>query len=312
MTTKRLNQFEPDTHNGQDRRTGSSRFQRIYKVHVLDRMGDYVVAVRTYKRPLLFRDRTLAMLTKQGLLDRLHVFVGSDLAEYEAACGPLRYHVAPPGGHNAISAICDYFPYGQRIVFLDDDLETFFRYDRETDTFLDHGLSDLLERGFANGSIFGFGYLTNKMWLRKQKEFRPCYSLVSGSSFGAVNEPELIKTATAHDDDVVRSVQYFKAGRTPYTFPGAGFKTRHGKNPGGLQSSGDRADTHAVCVAIGPSLEGWVTTIKQEKCGLWTWKLKPAITIKKMVAQRVLDCSAWPMADSESPLPHMSDQTWPD
>jgi hypothetical protein len=243
---------------------------------------DYVVAVRTYKRPELFRDATLAVLTKQNLLDRLHVFVGSDIAEYEAVCGPLRYHSVPVGGHNAIRAICQFFPRGQPIVFLDDDLETFYNYDWATDTFADTGLGDLLTNGFEINTPFGFGFLTNKHWLRKQRPFRPSYTTLAGCAFCAINEPEVITTPTAHCDDLVRTVQYFKKGCVPYVFSGAGFKTKYARNPGGLQASGDRADTLAVCHAILPSISDWVRSEpEQQKCGLWAWKLLPAMTLRK-------------------------------
>ena len=245
-------------------------------------MSDYVIAVRTYKRARLFHDATLSMLTKQGLLDRLHVFVGSDISEYEAVCGPLRYHPAPVGGHHAIAAICQHFPRGQPILFLDDDMETFYNYDLTTDTFSNTGLHDQITRGFAGGAPFGFGFLTNKLWLRKLRPLRPSYSTMSGCAFGAINEPDIC-TPAAHCDDLLRTVQYLKAGRVPNVLSGAGFKTKYAMNPGGLQASGDRTDTLATCQSLLPYVEDWVMGIVKQSCGLYALRLFSAATLRKLV-----------------------------
>ena len=93
-------------------------------------MGDFVVAVRTYQRAALFQRCTLQILRDQNLADRLTVFVGSDIAEYRALEPDLVYVQAPKGGHNAIRAICEHYPRGTPILFLDDDLESFWGGDQ--------------------------------------------------------------------------------------------------------------------------------------------------------------------------------------
>jgi len=254
------------------------------------RMTDYVITVRTYKRPELFQRATLRVLRDQGLLDRLYVFVGSDIAEYAALEPSLRYIQAPVGGHNAIRAICDYFPRGQPILFLDDDLEEFFQYDVLSDSFQHHGLHELVVSGFAHAP-FTFKSMTNRFWMKSLPSGRPSYSTMAGCYFGSYNEPELITTDTAHCDDLLRTVAYLKRGRVPWAWQYAGFKTKYAKNPGGLQESGDRTDTLAVCHSIGPQLEGWVSGIVQQACGFYAWKLLSAATLKKKIAKLTHDTS---------------------
>lgn len=243
-------------------------------------MTDYVIAVRTYKRPHMFQSHTLQIIKEQGLLDRLYVFVGSDISEYAALEPTLRYIQAPVGGHNAIRAICEYFPHGHPIVFLDDDLGQFRRYDICGDVFHSTGLHDTLLYGFTQAP-FGFGFMTNKMWLKELPLSRQRFSTMSGGCFGAYNQPELITTSHGHCDDLLRTIQYFKAGIIPTTIFGAGFKTKYGTNAGGLQASGDRDNTLRVCEEIRPQVEGWVSRLHQQSCGLWTWKLLPSATLKR-------------------------------
>lgn len=243
-------------------------------------MSDYVIAVRTYRRAHLFSQSTLRVLQQHGLVERLHVFVGSDVEEYRAVCGPLNYIPVPPGADKAIRAICAFFPHGQPIVFMDDDLSDFCMYDQTTDTFLRHGLSEILVEGFRHAP-FSFGFLKNRLWLRRQPRLRLSYGPMPGCFFGAYNQPELITTSHAHAEDTLRTVQYLKAGLVPTIFPGGSFQTRYGITAGGMTDSGDRADTRRVCEEIEPQVRGWCSYMEVQKCGLWAWKWKSPQTLRR-------------------------------
>lgn len=260
---------------------------------------DYVIAVRTYKRPIMFSRFTLKVLRDQHVDDRLYVFVGSDIEEYRELEPDLRYIQVPVGLANAQRGICEYFPRGTPILFLDDDLETFFRYDPDTDTFKHDGLHDLIVKGFERAP-FTFQSITNRLWLRGAKElFRPIYSNMTGGYFGAFNEPELIMTQTGHCEDMLRTVNYLKQGRVPWSYIGAGFKTKYAKNPGGMAASKDREDTRAICESLLPLVADWVQPdIIQQPCGFWAIKLLPAITLKKRLkALSTSGCLSSPTTD---------------
>lgn len=255
-------------------------FRADSKSMLLIEMADFVIAVRTYKRAELFQRATLRVLRDAGLTDRLHVFVGSDIEEYRAREPHLRYVTVPAGGANAIRAICDHFPRGQPIVFLDDDLEEWFWFDVSANTVRHDRLIEFLTEGFEHAP-FTFKSMTNKHWMRSLPPFRPTYATMAGCYFGAYNEPELIGTALAHCDDLVRTVQYLQVGRVPWAWQHAGFKTAYAKNPGGLQESGDRTDTLDVCLTILPYVNDWVRPEpEQQKCGYWSLRLLPAATLK--------------------------------
>lgn len=258
-------------------------------------MVDYVVAVRSYKRAEMFQRATLRVLREQGLIDRLYVFVGSDIEEYRMREPELRYVSVPAGGANAIRAICNHFPRGQPIVFLDDDLEEWFWFDVSENAVRHDRLHEFLTDGFAHAP-FSFKSMTNKHWMRSLPPFRPSYSTMAGCYFGAFNEPELIGTEQAHCDDLVRTVHYFAAGRVPWAWQHAGFKTAYAKNAGGLQASGDRTDTLAICHTIRPSVADWVRPeVEQQACGYWALRLLAPSTLKARL--RASDCSASPKED---------------
>jgi hypothetical protein len=112
---------------------------------------------------------------------------------------------------------------------------------------------------------------------------KPRYAVGSGCAFGARNYPELIVTDSGHCDDVCRTVSYIRAGIQQYCFVGAGFKSpRYGKNPGGLQSSGDRANMMETCERLLPLLEPYASGIRVDHAGLPVVRLLPAATIKRL------------------------------
>jgi len=229
----------------------------------------YQIAVRTYERPDQFQAKTLAMLRLNNCTETLTVFVGSDIEAYKALEPDLRYVQVRKGGANAIADICAHYPRETPILFLDDDLESFYGGDLHT----------MIVKGFERADVWGFGFITNTFWHSTLSEWGPRYATLAGCAFAARNRPELITTPSAHCDDLTRTVQCFRAGILPYVWKKAGFKTRYAWNQGGLQSSGERADTKAVCESLLPHVDGWVRGIRQQPCGLWEIRLLPAATI---------------------------------
>lgn len=240
----------------------------------------FVIAVRTFMRANIFHTYTLRVIREQGLIDKLYVFVGSDIEEYRALDPDLRYISVPKGAANATRAICDYFEPGQPILFLDDDLSEFFRYDISSDTFAKDSLFDIVVEAFAHAP-FDFASITNRLWLRKFPQMGRSYTTLSGCYFGAYNDRSLIPQATSHCDDLSRTISYWRAGLPTYRVMRAGFKTKYAKNPGGLQSSGDRNDTLTVCASIAPFVKDYCSGIVLQDCGYYAWKLLPPATIKK-------------------------------
>ena len=233
----------------------------------------FAVAVRTYERPEIFHTHTLRILREQGLLEELTVFVGSDLQPYQTQDPDLRYVQVPKGGANAIRAICDYYPPGTRILFLDDDLQSYYG---------PKPLRELTEEGFKRADVWGFGFITNKFWLQTAKEWQPRYATLAGCAFAAVASP-LIPTTESHCDDLQRTVQLFRAGIVPYVWSKAGFKTKYAKNPAGLQH--ERTNTLAVCERLFPTLQPYVRDIHQQPCGLYAIRIAPAQTIKRLLKE---------------------------
>jgi hypothetical protein len=271
-------------------------------------IDNYVIACRTYARSHIFPLKTYRMLAHNGLTDRLYIFV-ADQAEkrrYEAALADQPYAaiiVGKLGGANAIRAICKYFPKGQRIVFMDDDLDRFFEFDKDGKFHADSSrLGRYLEDGFETIDKHGLGgftfsFLKNKFWLKGKafKEFRPF--TLAGNFFGVRNDPAMITTEYSHGDDLVRSVRYLERYGGALVYWWAGFDTRYGKEEGGLQASGNRgsaAETLRKTAEVSwaeyrgdPLLQAYALPPKQETGNPFvSMKMKTLPQARKMLEDR--------------------------
>lgn len=277
-------------------------------------IDDYVIACRSYGRATSFPQKTYRMLEHNKLIDRLYVFVATaaekklyreQLPEFPAG----RIVIGAPGLAPVTRCICKYFPEGQRIVFMDDDLEQFFVM-----PFMPSGgkiqkdstvLHKYLEDGFRTidahdlGS-FTFSFLSNSFYLTGKpfKEFRPF--LVGGSFFGCRNDRTLIPVNVGQSEDVLRSCRFFERYGGTLVYWYAGFGTHYGKEAGGMQSSGDRGDaatrlklTKEISQKLYDSeelLQAYATPPQfVENANLWTLKLKNVTQIRKAMKARGLD-----------------------
>ena len=225
----------------------------IKAIKAIKAIDDYVIACRSYKRATVFPEKTYRMLSHNGLTDRLYIFVANKEEKelYEAALKGQVYKqivVGKLGGANAIKAICNFFPPGQRILFVDDDLARFFTFSEDgTYTKDSKALHRYIEDGFDaidryDLGAFTFSFLSNKFYLKGKpfKEFRPF--ILAGNFFGTRNDPALITTKpyTSHADDSQRTCRYIDKYGGVLVYWWGGFDTQYGKEEGGLQASGDR------------------------------------------------------------------------
>lgn len=212
---------------------------------------EYVIACRSYNRASSFPEKTYRMLAHNGLTDRLYIFVANakEKALYETALQGLTYQeiiVGKLGGANATRAICSYFPVGQRILFLDDDLSRFFTFSEDGALTKDaRNLHRYITDGFDtidryDLGAFTFSFLSNAFYLKGKafKEFRPF--ILAGNCFGARNDPAMITTKMSHGDDTQRTTRYIERYGGVLVYWWGGFVTQYGKEDGGMQASGDR------------------------------------------------------------------------
>jgi len=210
------------------------------------------IAVRSYGRHKDIWKKTLSTLSAQTDLDlgrQLVLAVTKDeypLYKAELPAVPmLDMIIVPKGGHNATNGLIDYFPDGEKIIFMDDDISAVKMYKDIMD-------KDSRDNEVALGRLFGYAFgcfgstpfgfdFTPNLMFKQGKPFAE-FKLrkIGGAWWGAVNDKSALRTEQSHEDDNIRTA------RALHNHGGVGSinwlvaTTAVGTNRGGMQSSGDR------------------------------------------------------------------------
>jgi len=259
---------------------------------------DFVIACRTYKRYQTFIKKTYQMLKDNNLLDRLYIFVANEEERilYEEALANLEHRpciIGEIGCEGATRATCNYFPEGQAIFFVDDDLARFYNFSSpgvwvkkatNLKAYIEDGFKTIDENNLGGFTVSGY---SNKFYLKGKpfKQFLP-YTL-SGSCFGARNDKELIITKYGHLEDILRSCKYINKYGGCLVYWYAGFDTNYGKEPGGMQSFG-RENTKELSIKVwgeDPLIQKYYKAPAPDKSGHWANKRKASPGIYKSLLQ---------------------------
>jgi hypothetical protein len=222
---------------------------------------DFVIAVRSYDRPDLIMIKTYAFLKECGLLDKTYIFVANQ-TEYERYKINLqkdgfdlqRLIVGERGGAAINRFISNYFPEGQRLLCLDDDLMSSTLYNKDTKKFCNGSphFRSVIEECFTvmeanNFGSFTFNYHTsnspNGLLARASPKISFKNNFLQGSHYGTLNNRELLHTddIDSQIDDTLRTAKFFNRYGGVMTYHYFSIKNMTvGVEKGGLQSSGCR------------------------------------------------------------------------
>jgi hypothetical protein len=215
-------------------------------------MCDYVVAIPSYKRAATLKKKTISLLQRQNIdKDRIYIFV-ADEEEKELYTAELpeyyREIVVGVVGMGAIrNFITDYFPEGQRIFHIDDDIDRFNLLTREkvkkeeikaeSRPFQPDELHQAICHGFKECDETGFGLwgiypAPNDYFMRTNVTYDLRY--IPGGYWGCVNSKS-IRITMDDKEDFERSIKfYLKDGGVVRVQYVCAF-TRCYKQPGGMQ-----------------------------------------------------------------------------
>ena len=208
----------------------------------------YIVAIPSYNRAELLKSKTLTMLQK-GDVDRkrIYVFVANEEEEavYKKTLDPRTYHkivVGEKGITQQRRFIVRYFPEGQAIVSVDDDVESLQRLSSDgeklvtmtdIDAFFRSAFDELRQRGLY---LWGAYPTPNPFYMKGQKPVTTGLRFVIGLLHGFINRHDADlrpSLETAEKEDVHLSILAFIKDGGVLRFNHVSFKTKF-KAPGGL------------------------------------------------------------------------------
>lgn len=207
---------------------------------------DYIVVIPSYKRSKTLRDKTLALLKRKGIpASIIFIFVASEeeRIEYESVLPATDYNtiiVGVPGMGHIRNFITAYFPVGQRMINIDDDISDFKEL---VDGKLEDGdMIKAFTEGFTelenkNLRLFGFYPVANAYFMKRK--VRNDLRYIVGALWGIINPGLSVLKITLDDkEDYERSILMYEADKGVVRFEYYCPITKYYKEPGGMQSGG--------------------------------------------------------------------------
>jgi hypothetical protein len=207
---------------------------------------DWVVAIPSYKRAEILKDKTLAVLHSYKIEpSRIYIFVADEDEKkiYEETLPKGQYNkiiVAKKGLDNARNIINGYFPVGQKIVEADDDIRGFIEFDatkRRHEKPLE-SLKKIIDRGFAEAEKHGarlWGVYPSANGFFMKDSVSTDLKHIVGSFWGQVNPGKQVQIHLQSKEDYERTLQFWKIDGVVVRLNFVSPQTAYYKTPGGLQ-----------------------------------------------------------------------------
>ena len=216
--------------------------------------NDYIIAIPSYKREETLKNKTLRVLQEQGISKKkIFIFVGNK-EEYEKYKNTLpKYYnkiIIGEVGMGAIrNFITDYFPKGQKIFNMDDDINGFVELTKEKNKntkskfqskkFKGNDLDNFIRKGFDeckknNLSLFGIYPASNPFFMKKRITYDLRY--IIGSCWGCINNKN-VKVSMDDKEDFERTLKYYKQDGGVIRFENVTVISGYYTEKGGMQET---------------------------------------------------------------------------
>tara|TARA_Y100000310_G_scaffold202339_1_gene202480 strand:+ start:162 stop:947 length:786 start_codon:yes stop_codon:yes gene_type:complete len=214
---------------------------------------DYIIAIPTYKRSQSISQKTLKVLKRHRIpKEKIYLFVANnnEKKEYQTNV-PNKYYgqliVGRLGLKNQRNFINKYFPEGQYIVEMDDDIESILQIENKEDPTNRiynnlvniKGLNNFFKRTFKilkknNLYLWGIYPVANGYFMTPTITYD--LKFIVGPLWGMINRhyPDLQQTIN-EKENVERTLQFYQRDQGLIRFNFITIKTSYYRNPGGMQ-----------------------------------------------------------------------------
>tara|TARA_B100001123_G_scaffold449148_1_gene613287 strand:+ start:1178 stop:2119 length:942 start_codon:yes stop_codon:yes gene_type:complete len=252
-------------------------------------LKDYVVAIPSYRRSETLRDKTLKVLQDYKIdPKKIYIFVANEDEKkiYTDALPVGSYHkmvVGKPGIKNIRNFMPNYFPEGQYIFYMDDDIYEIYEnrnpdvnnYDKKNNKLKKlPSLHHLIGQGFTLSektglTNWGVYPVLNAYFMKPTTnnindyvQTKLCYNI--GFMTGVINNKKAEVRTIDDKEDYERSIKYYLKDGGLLRFNNITAKTKCYKEPGGMQVERTKKRIHDSAV--------YLTKVYPELCSLNTSK----------------------------------------
>jgi len=218
--------------------------------------SDYIIAIPSYKRPQICRDKTVAMLRANKIpANKIYIYLANkeEKEEYEKVLDTSTYHQLVVGVKGLVPQrqfIMSKWREGKHIVFFDDDVDKvdLSLSSKYCGKSLDFFIKDAFQECKHHHSfIWGVYPVFNPFFRKERDELSTCLNYIVGAFYGIINRPKLkaiqliITKENGQKEDVERTLKYFIHDGIVLRFNKIGFVTHYYQRDGsGLGTFEDR------------------------------------------------------------------------
>jgi hypothetical protein len=253
--------------------------------------NDIVYTVKSHQRVDRFRLKTYnKIILEYGFdLDKVYVFVSTDadLQLYTKAFPLITIVQAPLGVANVDNFITDYFPQGQKIIYMNDDLTQICEVSPEN-KFVNvpkNKLHDICNTMFTimqqhNIGYAGFYPVVNTMFMLNGDEVKTSLCLIM-DPFSLVINNHSIRITISDKSDFEKSILHYAANGALLRYNRIAFKAEYYGKVGGFQGRNAQTelDTANQLMKKYPSYVASVNVKKEGKTSLKLNQLKARIKV---------------------------------
>ena len=272
------------------------------------KLNEYVVAIPSYKRPETLKNKSMNVLKEYNIdPKRIYIFVSDEEQKgiYEESIPRNDYHkivVGKPGIKNIRNFMPNYFPQGQHIFYMDDDI---YRVYDTINTANDNSnkkankhvrlksLKDLIKRGFSMSEKTGMKnwgvYPVDNPYFMKARtsDMRDyvgtglCY--IIGFMTGCINDRESEVRTIDDKEDYERSIKYYLKDKGLIRFNNVTCYTKCYKEPGGMQVERTKQRIHDSAVYLTKQYPELCTLNTGKKSGFTEIRMRDRRTDKPQI-----------------------------
>jgi hypothetical protein len=237
----------------------------------------FIVAIPTYGRVDICFNQTIFILEREGISkDKIFVFVVEEEYEiYREKFGEdYQIIIGEVGLVNQRNFITNYFPEGQQILCLDDDIMELDLCGKPLISFLEEAFEECVKQ---QSYIFSIYPVWNKFYREKQSYMTTCLNMCVGAFHGIINRKDeylQLKSPVAGKEDIERSILYFLKDKIVLRYNQYGFKTKYYNSVGGLGSLKERIPKSVIGCEYLLSTYPDLGKLKVRKNGLNEFEMK--------------------------------------
>tara|TARA_R110000851_G_scaffold166247_2_gene311482 strand:- start:79 stop:831 length:753 start_codon:yes stop_codon:yes gene_type:complete len=211
------------------------------------------IVIPSYHRSSSINDKSLKTLLNAGYLPHeIDLFVAGDDEYYKyrkVVHRDINIIIGCKGLRNIRNFIFNYYPEGEKLLCLDDDIEGIKILDSETERL--HNLVDFrdeVKRGFElceehSLKLWGLYTCCNPRFMNNAKEITTDYKFIIGNFFGVINCKNMNQLNVDDIDDYERSIRSYQIYGGSVRLNHVAAKTKFMTNSGGAQTNDQRLDT---------------------------------------------------------------------